>query len=150
MRLAETDTKVMAFPLRHPISLLVVLGAFAATAAVFAFARPEYHPPNESKMIDFAKVHYYSPGAVRSAFAQHGIRLYAGAAPGKGMVWFGTGRPPFPAASLQVMVGSRRGKASWGAKLEPYDVRFGNVFVSYGGRDRRLLTRAKAAVAELR
>jgi hypothetical protein len=148
--LDEADTTVMALPLRHPMALLVVLGAFAATAAVFTFARPQYHPPNESKMIDFAKVHYYSPSAVRRAFADHGIRLYAGASPGGGMVWFGAGRPPFPADSLQVMVGSRRGKASWGAKLEPYDVRFGNVFVSYGGGDRTLLARVERAVADLR
>jgi hypothetical protein len=140
----------MAFLLRYPISLVVVFGAFLATAAVFAFARPEYHPPYESKMIDFAKVHYYSPSAVRRTFAEHGIRLYAGAAPGKGWAWFGHGPAPFPADSLQVMVAARRGKGSWGPKLEPYDARFGNVFVSYGGRDSALLTRVKSAVSDLR
>jgi hypothetical protein len=48
------------------------------------------------------------------------------------------------------MVAARRGKGSWGPKLEPYDARFGNVFVSYGGRDPALLARIKSAVSELR
>jgi hypothetical protein len=48
------------------------------------------------------------------------------------------------------MLGSRNGKGSWGAKQEPYDVRFGNVFISYGGHDEALLARVRAAVAELR
>ena len=140
----------MAFALRYPLSIIVVAAALVATGAVFMFARPQYHPPNESKMIDFSKVDYRSPGAVRSAFADHGITLHAGAAPGKGWVWFG-GRPaPFPADSLQVIVAARRGKGSWGPKLEPYDARFGNVFVSYGEHDPALLARVKSAVSDLR
>jgi hypothetical protein len=34
----------MASHVRHPISIAIVLLAVAATAGVFAFARPEYHP----------------------------------------------------------------------------------------------------------
>jgi hypothetical protein len=140
----------MAFSLRYPMSILVVVVALVATGAVFTFARPQYHPAYESKTIDFAKVHYYSPTAVRRAFAEHGITLHAGASPGEGMVWFGGGPVPFPADSLQVMVGPRRGKGSWGPKLEPYDTRFGNVLVTYGGKDPALLARAKRAVSDLR
>ena len=145
-----TDNEVVGLVFRHPISLLVVFGALVATAGVFVFARPEYHPPNESKMIDFAKVHYYSPNAVRHAFAEHGIKLHAGAAPGKGSAWFGAGPAPFPADSLQVMMGPRRGEGSWGPKLEPYDARFGNVLVTYGGQDPALLARVESAVSDLR
>ena len=49
-----------------------------------------------------------------------------------------------------MMVGPRTGRGSWGPKLESYDERFGNVFVSYGGHDEGLLGRVKAAVAALR
>jgi hypothetical protein len=39
---------------------------------------------------------------------------------------------------------------SFGPKLEPYDERFGNVMVTYGRKDERMLDRVKAAVAALR
>ncbi|MEP6908945.1 MAG: hypothetical protein ABI896_00785 [Actinomycetota bacterium] len=48
------------------------------------------------------------------------------------------------------MVAPRTGTGSWGPKLEPYDERFGNVAVTYGGPDDDLLTRIKAAVSSLR
>jgi hypothetical protein len=134
---------------RHPISILLVAGALAATGAAFAFARPQYRPPYKSKMIDFARVRYYSPGTVKAAFAEHGVALRRGAAPA-GMTWFGGGRRPFTAGALQVIVGPRRGKGSWGPELEAYDERFGNVYVSYGGKNVRLLERIKAAVEGLR
>lgn len=54
------------------------------------------------------------------------------------------------ADELQVLVGPRRGHGSWGPKLEPYDERFGNVLVTYGGRDERMLERVKNAVSALR
>jgi hypothetical protein len=47
----------MAFALRHPLTLLVVLVALLATAGVFVFARPEYQPDYDSEMIDFSKQH---------------------------------------------------------------------------------------------
>jgi hypothetical protein len=131
-------------------SLLVVGAALLVTVGIFTFARPEYHPPNESKMIDFSKQHYYSPALVRKTFAAHGIVLHVGASPGLGMAWMGHTPVPFPADSLQVMVGPRTGRGSWGAKLEPYDERFGNVFVSYGRHDDGLLRRVKAAASDMR
>jgi len=48
------------------------------------------------------------------------------------------------------MIAPHNGNGSWGPKLEPYDVRFGNVFVTYGGKDKRLLERVKAAVSDIR
>jgi hypothetical protein len=100
-------------------------------------------------MIDFSSAHYYSPSFVRRAFVAQGVTLHAGDRTG-GLTWLSNVRLPFPADSLQVMVAARDGKGSWGSKLQPYDVRFGNVFVTYGGHDERLLERAKAAVAALR
>jgi hypothetical protein len=136
----------MPFVLRHPVSVLVVLLAFVATAGVFLFARPEYHRQYESKEIDFSKQHYISPDTVQAAFARHGIRLRTGRAfavtvfnlPGE-----------FQADDLQVLVGPRSGKGSFGPKLESYDERFENVAVTYGGRDGELLDRIKAAVDDL-
>jgi hypothetical protein len=133
---------------RHPAPFVLVLSAFATIAAVFAFARPQYHPLYESKMIDFSKQHYYSPQAVRQTFTQQGIvlRKSNGAS---GFTVFSTTRQ-LKADDLQVLVAPRNGKGSWGPKLEPYDERFGNVAVMYGGHDARLLERVKSGVASLR
>jgi hypothetical protein len=140
----------VGFALRHSVAIGVVLAAVAATAGVLVFARPEYHPPYESKMIDFSKERYVSPATVRQAFAAHGIRLVVGDAPGKGTAWLCNERVPCMADALQVMVGPRTGRGSWGPKLEPYDERFGNVFVTYGGHDEALLKRVQSAVSQLR
>jgi hypothetical protein len=40
---------------RYRLSISIVLAAFAATGAVFAFARPEYHPPNGGRQVSLAK-----------------------------------------------------------------------------------------------
>jgi hypothetical protein len=51
---------------------------------------------------------------------------------------------------LQVQVAPRNGKGSWGPVLQPYDERFDNVGVTYGGGDEALLERVEAAVEDLR
>ena len=127
----------------------IVLAALCVTAGVFFFARPEYDRPYESKMIDFAHERYYSPHRVRSAFAGHGIPLVAV----DGMAGFVTFYRPHSrgdAQSLQVSVAPRDGTGSWGPELEHYDERFGNVLVTYGGRDEALLRRIRAAVSSIR
>ena len=139
----------MAFALRHPLTLLVVLVALLTGAGVFVFARPEYQPDFESEMIDFSKQHYYSPASVRQAFAAEGIRLREASRVG-GMIILSTTPDRLTADALNVVVGPRTGRGNYGPELESYDERFGNVLVTYGGRDRRLLDRVKAAVAVLR
>ena len=134
--------------LRHPAPFLVVLSACATLAAVFIFARPAYHPKYESKLIDFSQVRHYSPNVVRNAFAEQGIQLHVNSH-FSGITMFSRVAVP-DADALQVMVGPRTGKASWGPKLELYDERFGNVAVTYGGRDQRLLAGVKTAVSTLR
>jgi hypothetical protein len=42
----------MAALARYPLSISLVLAAFAATAAVFLFARPQYHPKGEGGEIE--------------------------------------------------------------------------------------------------
>jgi hypothetical protein len=139
----------MAFALRHPLTLLVVLVALLATAGVFLFARPEYRPDYESEMIDFSKQHYYSPSSVRQAFATEGIRLREASRVG-GMIILSTTPDRLTADALNVVVGPRTGRGSYGPELESYDERFGNVVVTYGGHDKRLLGRVEAAVDVLR
>jgi hypothetical protein len=41
----------MAFLARYPLSASVVLAALAATASVFLFARPQYHPKGEGSLV---------------------------------------------------------------------------------------------------
>ena len=139
----------MAFAFRHPLTLLVVLVALLTGAGVFVFATPEYQPDYESEMIDFSKQHYYSPSSVRQAFATEGIRLREASRVG-GMIILSTTPDHLTADALNVVVGPRTGKGSYGPELETYDERFGNVLVTYGGADERLLDRVKAAVGALR
>jgi hypothetical protein len=140
----------MPFVLRHPVSVLVVVAAFLATAGVFLVARPAYHRRYESKMIDFAKQDHYSRSAVRAAFAAHGIKLYVADGPVSGSAWFANRPAPWPADALQVIVMPATGKGSFGPKLERYDERFGNVMVTYGGHDEHLLDRVEGAIDDLR
>lgn len=133
---------------RYPAPFIVVLSACATIAAVFTFARPQYHPRYESKTIDFSQVRHYSPDAVRSAFAKQGITLRANSH-FYGITMLSKVAVP-DADALQVSVGPRTGKVDWGPKLEPYDERFANVAVTYGGRDAKLLERVKTVVSSLR
>jgi hypothetical protein len=139
----------MRFAARHPAPLAIVLAACGAVVAVLAFARPEYRPRYESKMIDFATVQYYSPETVRRAFEGEGVDLRFSTR-SFGITTFSNRRRPFTADQLMVVVGPRTGTGSFGPELEAYDERFGNVLVTYGGRDELLLDRVENAVASLR
>jgi hypothetical protein len=138
----------MAFALRHLVLLVIVALAVVATGAVFAFARPQYHAQYESKMLDFSKLHYYNPASVRHAFAANHVDLRSAAHAGD--LVFSDHAKPWPADALQVAVGPRKGRGSFGPKLEPYDERFGNVMVTYGGHNEQLLRRIENAVAAIR
>jgi hypothetical protein len=137
----------MEFALRHTWSIVLLLVALAATASVFTFARPEYHPQYESKMIDFSKQHYYAPSSVRRAFTAQGIALHTTKT--FDFTVLSTTRR-LHADDLQILVGPRKGEGSFGPKLEAYDERFGNVAVMYGRDDKQLLERIQAAVSRLR
>ena len=139
----------MAFAVRHPLTLLVVLAALMATAGVFVFARPAYEPEYGSKTIDFSEVTYHSPAAVRQAFAAEGIRLFTVSRVG-GMLILSNTQGHLTADALNVVVGPRTGSGSYGPELESYDERFGNVLVTYGGQDEQLLDGVEAAVDSLR
>ena len=118
-------------------------------AGVLVFARPEYRPRYESTMIDFSPRRHYAPGAVRRAFAANGMQLRI-ASRFNGIVTLSDDPRPLEADALQVIVAPRAAKASWGPRLQPFDERFGNVLVTYGGGDDVVLARVRAAVSVLR
>src|ERR671922_2196624 len=122
----------MRLVLRHPAPVVFIAMACATCAAVLAFARPEYHGRKESRTIDFSEQTYYAPGLVNRTFAEQGIELHRSKAFSITVLSETTHQY---ADELQVLIGPRTGKASWGPKLEPYDERFGNVLVTYGGPD---------------
>jgi hypothetical protein len=83
--------------------------------------------------------HYYSPEVVKRTFAAHGVHLRNATSPDGVRI-----------LSLRPVPLEASEKVDWGPKLEPYDERFGNVDVTYGGHDEQLLERVRAAVADLR
>ena len=119
----------------HPASVLVLLGAVLSVATVFVYTR--------------GRQRYYSPDLVKRSFAAHGVLLRNATSP-DGVRILSLRPVPLEAWALQVAVAGRTTKVSWGPKLEPYDERFGNVDVTYGGHDETLLERVRAAVADLR
>ena len=119
----------------HPASVLVLLGAVLSVATVFVYSS--------------SLRQYYSPDVVKRTFAAHGVHLQYATSP-DGVRILSLRPVPLEASALQVAVAARTVKVSWGPKLEPYDERFGNVDVTYGGHDEKLLQRVRAAVADLR
>ena len=136
---------------RHPMSIAIVLAAFAAVMAVFTLARPEFQGKSEDKMINLAEQDTISSAAVRTAFAAEDVRLRYS------YEWvFGVVLSNVPSAEqgrskgVQVMVGGRSGNVDFGPKVGSYDERFENILVTYDGTDAATLERVKAAVNTLR
>lgn len=141
----------MALLIRHRLALAIVLAAAAATAGVFAFARPEYRPQYDSEMIDVAKLHHYPLAEVRAAFAKHGLplRYDNGGSPVR---MLGTTAPrTWDTTAFNVYyLTTTSGRVSWGPELDTaWEKRLGNLLVHYGGHDDAVLARVKAAVDEL-
>jgi hypothetical protein len=129
----------------------MVVAALAATAAVFAFARPEYRTPDQ-RTVDLARVHHFGRAVVRRTFAAHGIRLrYSNdKVRGGGPLWLSPTPIPVPTSGLYVIFAGRTGTVSWGpATSGEYDQPVGNLDVHYGGGDAATLAAVKSAVAEL-
>jgi hypothetical protein len=132
--------------LRSPVIVLAICAAAVGTVGVFTFAKPDYRAGYEREPISSRE--YHSPESVRRAFQAHGVDLrhrtnFSGV---RGM----SDDRTWQATDLQVHVAPREGRVDWGLKLQPYDVRFDNVLVTYGENDQELLRRVQAAVADLR
>lgn len=143
------DAAVVRLLTRYPVSLVIVLAAVGAVAAVFTFARPQMESEPGTEMVNLAEKDYISPAAVRAAFAAEGLplRYTTGSPP---LFVLHSDPPPQTADKLSVLVGARTGLVGFGGKHNAYDERFENVMVTYGGSDEALLARIKAAVATLK
>jgi hypothetical protein len=140
----------MRFVARHALAIGVVFAALAAAAALFAFARPEYRPPYDSKTIDMSRERIYSVAEVRHAFAAQGIELPFFSEIGRGATSITTlSTKRVPEKDLSVMIAGRQARVSGGPKLDRYDERFGNVAVSYDGDDPYLLGAIETAASNL-
>ena len=141
---------------RHPVGVAIVTVALALTAAVFVFARPQYHDPNRGPTFDMRGRHdLLTVQQVRTAFAAQGIRLDHGGpmccGSGGGWVAMLSAIPaPVSTAHVQVFVVGPAARGSFGAKQPGYDARFRNVVVQYDGPSSDVLRRARAAVADLK
>jgi hypothetical protein len=139
----------VALFLRNPVMLVAICAAAVGTVGVFTFAKPQYRPRYESKMIDFSKREFHSPSSVRTAFLAHGVDLRYRASIA-GLQQMSNSPKPWGASALLVAVAPRQGKGSWGPEFAPFDERFDNVLVTYGGKDEDLLHRVEAALSDLR
>jgi hypothetical protein len=149
---ADTATMFLA---RHAFAASIVVVALAATAAIFAFARPRYVPEHQSQTLDMTKRHHLTVQQVRAAFRAYGIRLdYGGplfeGAGGSWLVTLAAVRPPVDSTHVQVSVFGPKSKVGWGESNSRYEALFDNVAVTYDGSSDDVLRRAKAAVADLR
>lgn len=100
-------------------------------------------------MTNLAEQDYLSPARVRAAFAAEGVPLPYSTRIAN-LTTFSNGRRGATAEKLFVQIGARTGRIGFGPELTPYDERFENVLVTYGGPDEALLARVKDAVAALK
>lgn len=144
----------MTLALRYPVSVVVVVVALFATAAVFTVARPRYQPAVEVENVDLAKERHVSVSDVRAAFAAEGIRLaHTKLDASSGMTWLGVRPSPGDEKDLYVTVLPEKGVFGLGhGEWEDgiFEQRVGNVLVHYGGADEKVLERVKRAVGSLR
>jgi len=126
-----------------PVSVGVVLGIVVAVTAIFVFSMPMYRSPIDRTMLDLSARHHYSAADVRHAFSIRGLRLPAATAANTGITLGGTD------PDLYVFVG-KGGLDSAPRDRTAFEQRVGNVLVHYGGADRGVLARVRAAVAALR
>jgi hypothetical protein len=126
-----------------PVAVGVVLGVVLAATGIFVFSMPMYRSPIDRTMLDFSAGHHYSTADVRDAFSVRGLRLPAATGANAGVTLAGGDK------GLYVFVAKRdldAGHRDPGA----FEKRIGNVLVHYGGSDRGVFARVKAAVAALR
>ena len=129
--------------------------AAAGAAAVVVFAHPQLASDLTSEpgteMVDLAEKDYISPATARAAFAAEGLPLAYTTSVGLPPLLILSNSPPATstAEKLVAPVGARTGRVGFGGKFTPYDERFENVVVTYGGDDEAVLTRITAAVRRM-
>ena len=133
---------------RHVAAVGLVALALSATAAVFAFARPAYHPPR-TRLVDMAHEEHYTVPEIQRAFAAEGLHLRH--------VWHLDG--------MTFLATKRAGRSTFLVTIFPpvktvdfgttrdsailVDHLVGNAQIFYGGHDEQLAARIEAAAHAL-
>jgi hypothetical protein len=135
------DPKVLVE--HFPVSVGVVLGVVLAATGIFVFSMPMYRSPIDGTMLSSTAGHRYSAGDVRRAFAVRGLKLPTAIAANTGVTLAGGSRDLYVFVAKREVDSTTRDPAV-------FERRVGNVLVHYGGSDRGVLARVRAAVAALR
>jgi hypothetical protein len=125
-----------------PVAVGVFLGIVVSVTGIFVFSVPMFRSPIDRTMLDGAAGHRYTTADVRSAFSLRGLALPRTATATTGLTLAG-GAP-----GLYVFVGKHDSDAVR-RDAGGYERRVGNVLVHYGGADRGVLVRVRAAAAAL-
>ena len=143
----------MSWLSRHLIAVVVVCVAAASVGAVFAFARPTYHPTTD-KRVEMQGQRHYSVAEVKRAFAAHGIVFRHASRSGtaaRGLTVLGDVKPGTRDDAFTVTLFGPESTVWFGpAAPQGYDARLGNLVVYYGWTNRAFLAKVKAAVADLK
>lgn len=142
----------MPWVIRHILAVATVAVALAVVGAVFVFARPAYHPPYRSYMVNMDSQTAYSVAAVERAFATEGIRLYVRSTIAE-TTYLADAMNIHEDDGLLVTRFRPHGTVNFNAsKLATgwYEKRLGNVVVDFTGHNLSLGQRAAAALAALK
>ena len=125
------------------VTVGVCLGVIVAAVGIFVFSMPLYRSPVDAAMLGGHVERHYAAADVRREFRVRGFGLPRASAANTGLTLSGSG------PDLYVFVAKRNSDAG---RRDPdaYEQRIGNVLVHYGGGDKSVLRRVKAAVAALR
>ena len=129
---------------RFPVSVGVLAGLVIAVTGAFVLSMPVYRSPIDKTMLKSPQHGPYAVADVRLTFARHGVEFSSAVHALSGVTLVGT------TSELFVFVAEpRSGVDSSPRTGAAYERRLGNVLVHYGGSDRRVLARVKAAAAAL-
>ena len=143
----------MSWLSRHLIAVAIVALAAASVGAVFAFARPTYHPVTDKK-VEMQGQRHYSLVEVRRAFKAQGIVFghawHSGSAQ-RGLTVLGDVRPGTRDDAFTVTLFGPDSTVWFGpAATQSYQAHLGNLVVFYGSTNQAFLAKVKAAVADLK
>jgi len=125
------------------VSVGVLLGVVVAVTGIFVFSMPMYRSPIDRTMLTAPAPSHYPAWTVRRTFARAGLTLPDASAANSGVTLSGA------VDGLYVFVAKRDEDAAPRDEAA-FERRVGNVLVHYGGTDRGVLARVRAALAALR
>jgi hypothetical protein len=118
---------------------------------IYAYARPAYHQSSSEEAVSMSGQRIYTVAQVKHAFASHGLLINSVTRNGDART--GTTildeRHGRIAPAWTVSLFGPDGTVYFSKNMQGYIARFGNLMAFYGGKDPALLTRIRAAVADL-